>query len=121
MRMTEQQYDALAAACDRLLRAPTASLARLAIPALHLLNEHPSSLAQYATVFSGQRQRRFADLPRTPIRALRGLVRSLGGRPAVWSGPHQVDVLIVSHLLKPEQLQRDADFYFGAMQRYFRD
>jgi hypothetical protein len=121
MRMTEQQYVSIAAACDRLLRAPTASLARLAIPALHFLNEHPSSLAQYAGVLNGRAERHFADTPRAVIRAARGLMRSLGTRPPDYSGVAPVDVMIVSHLLKPEQLQRDTDFYFGAMQRFFRD
>jgi hypothetical protein len=121
MRMTEQQYVALAAACDRLLRAPTTSLARLAIPALHFLNEHPGSLAQYAALLDERTERHFANIPRTVIRAARGLLRSLGATAPDYSGLLPVDVMIVSHLLKPEQLQRDTDFYFGAMQRYFRD
>jgi hypothetical protein len=121
MRMTEQQYVAFAAACDRLLRAPNTSLARLAIPALHFLNEHPGSLAQYAAVLNERAERHFADTPRAVIRAARGLMRSLRARPPDYSDLFPVDVMIVSHLLKPEQLQRDTDFYFGAMQRYFRD
>jgi hypothetical protein len=121
MRMTEQQYAGLAAACDRLLRAPTTSLARLAIPALHFLNEHPASLAQYAAVLNERTGRHFADTPRAVIRAARGLMGSLGARPPDYSGLVPIDVMIVSHLLQPEQLQRDTDFYFGAMQRHFRD
>jgi hypothetical protein len=114
--MTEQQYADIAAACDRLLRKPGTSLARLAVPALHFLNEHPSSLAQYAPVLNAHPGGDLFCVPRALVRAARGLTRSLAARrPA----PHErgpVDVVIVSHLLKPEQLERDDDFYFGAMQ-----
>ena len=40
--MTEQEYTGIAAACDRILRAEGTSVARLAIPMLHVINEHPS-------------------------------------------------------------------------------
>jgi hypothetical protein len=120
-RMTEQQFADMAAACDRLLRAPGTSLARLAIPALHFLNEHPSALAQYAPVLTEDSDRRFFDVPRAFIRAVRGLTRSLTAPhlPAAEQGP--IDVLIVSHLLKPQQLLQGDDFYFGALQSRLRD
>jgi hypothetical protein len=121
MRMTEQQYAALAAACDRLLRAPAAELARLAISALHFLNEHPSSLAQYAALLKERPRRHFADTPKAMIRAARGLMRALGPGSPVCSSRSPVDVIIVSHVLQPEQLLCDTDFYFGAMQHWFRD
>jgi hypothetical protein len=114
--VTEQEYAAIAAACDRLLRAPGSDLARLAIPLLHLLNEHPSWLAQYAPALvplaRGSRTVRFG----TALRLARGLVRSLAAR-SPGPAPHgPVDVIIVSHLIRPEQLQRSDDFYFGALQ-----
>ena len=114
--MTGQEYSDLATACDRLLRAPGTSLARLAVPALHFLNEHPSSLAQYASVRSGRVANRFSQGPRAMLRMARGLMRSLTTRR---SPPHlgaAIDVVIVSHLLKPQQLLQEQDFYFGALQ-----
>jgi hypothetical protein len=119
--MTEQEYTDIAAACDRLLRAPTTSLARLAIPALHLLNEHPSSLAQYAPLLTERSDGRFSDLARGAIRAARGLMRSLGARHLTPQSQGPIDVLIVSYLLKPDQLQQSDDFYFGALQRQLKD
>jgi hypothetical protein len=119
--MTEQEYADIAAACDRLLRAPGASLARLAVPALHFLNEHPSSLRQYASLLTERSDARFSDLPKAVIRAARGVTRSLAApRPAALpQGP--LDVVIVSHLLKPDQLHRGDDFYFGALQSHLSD
>jgi hypothetical protein len=119
--MTEQEYADIAAACDRLLRAPSTSLARLAIPVLHFLNEHPSSLAQYASLITERSHGRFSNVPKAVIRAARGLTRSLAAPrlAAVHRGPF--DVLIVSHLLKPDQLHQGNDFYFGALQSHLRD
>jgi hypothetical protein len=120
--MTEQGYADIAAACDRLLRAPSTSVARLAIPTLHFLNEHPSSLAQYEPLLSERLEGGFTIVPKAVIRAGRGLTRSLGAPRRI--GPHHhapCDVVIVSHLLKVEQLQRDDDFYFGALQSQLKD
>lgn len=114
--MTEQEYAELAAACDRLLRAPSTSVARLAIPALHVLNERPSSLAQYAPLFAEGTGSGFSNFPRALIRAGRGLTRSLCARRRVPQHHGPVDVVIVSHLLKPDQLDQSTDFYFGALQ-----
>lgn len=121
MQVTEQEYLDIAAACDRLLRSPATSLARLAIPALHLLNEHPSSLAQYAPLFADHSDGAMADIPRALIRATRGLTRSLTGPPWFPPAPDPVDVLIVSHLLRPEQLHAAEDFYFGALQSRLKE
>jgi hypothetical protein len=114
--MTEQQYADIAAACDRLLRKPGTSLARLAVPVLHFLNEHPSSLVQYATVLNARPGGGFFCVPKALVRAARGLTRSLAARRPAPHDRGPVDVVIVSHLLKPDQLERDDDFYFGAMQ-----
>lgn len=119
--MTEQEFADIAAACDRLLRAPSTSLARLAIPALHFLNEHPSSLAQYAPLLGERSDGGFSVAPKAVIRAARGLTRSLGARLfQAPLHPSPFEVVIVSHLLKEEQLQRADDFYFGALQRHLQ-
>jgi hypothetical protein len=119
--MTEQEYADIAAACDRLLRAPGTSLARLAVPALHFLNEHPSALAQYASLLNNGSDGGFSIVPKAVIRAARGLMRSLAAprHAAPLQGP--IDVLIVSHLLKPDQLNQGNDFYFGTLQSQLRD
>jgi hypothetical protein len=121
VRMTEQEYADIAAACDRLLRAPCTSLARLAVPVLHFLNEHPSALEQYASLLTDRSDGRFSNVPKAVIRAARGLTRSLAAPrlAALPQGP--IDVVIVSHLLKPDQLHQGDDFYFGALQSHFRD
>lgn len=121
MQVTEEEYADIAAACDRLLRSPSTSLARLAIPALHLLNEHPSSLAQYASLFADRSGGAMADIPRALSRVTRGLTRSLTGPPRFPLPPDPIDVLIVSHLLRPNQLHASEDFYFGALQSRLKE
>lgn len=131
MRMTEHQYADIAAACDRLLRGPRTSLARLAIPTLHFLNEHPSSVAQYAPLLAQRLQGDSSNIPRAVVRAARGLMRSLaagtlhteasGGWPLAPIHGEPIDVLIVSHLLTREQLHQENDFYFGALQSQLKE
>ncbi len=119
-RVTEQEYADLAAACDRRLRAPGSNLARLAVAALHFLNEHPSSLKQYAPAPAGSSRKNHGDFPRAAIRAARALARAMTAPPpATLPGP--IDVVIVSHLLKPDQLNQDDDFYFGGLQSRLND
>jgi hypothetical protein len=119
--MSEQQYADIATACDRLLRAPQANLARLAIPALHFLNEHPSSLAQYAPLLTEHSEGVFSDISKAVIRAARGLARSCATLPSIATHERPIDVLIVSHLLNPGQLRQENDFYFGALQSLLQD
>jgi hypothetical protein len=119
--MNEQEYADIAAACDRLLRAPGGSLARLAVQALHFLNEHPSSLRQYASMLTEHSNGGFSEFPRALIRAARALTGSLAARPP--AAPHRdpIDVVIVSHLLRPDQLHQSDDFYFGDLQSRLSD
>lgn len=119
--MNEQQFADIAAACDRLLRAPGTSLARLAVPVLHFLNEHPSTLAQYAPLLSEHSDGRLSDGPKAVIRAARGLTRSLATPRLAVQHQGPIDVVIVSHLLRPAQLHQGSDFYFGALQSQLRD
>jgi hypothetical protein len=115
--VTEQEYVRLAAACDRLLRAAGTSLARLAIPGLHVINEHPGSLAQYAPLT--QQSYNLTHIPRAALRIARGLSRALtAATPAL---PLQTDVIIVSHLSNPAQLDQHDDFYFGALQTLLQE
>ena len=125
--MTPQEYSAVAAACDELLRAPDAGLERLAVPLLHVVKEQPGWLRQYepalpSTVAGG------ASSPHFPVRALRAGARAAAR--AIWRSARQtgagmlernshtqVQVLIVSHLTSPSQLQGGDDAYFGPLQR----
>jgi len=129
--MTEQEYADIAAACDRLLRSAGTSLARVGIPMLHLINEHPSCTAIYDYVLHPERPLRTArplaaweDRPRAALRAARAMLRSLLHENRPWlrltyTGP--VDVLIVSHLVNAQQLEREDDSYFGSLQRLLEE
>ena len=149
--MTEQDLAQIAAACDRVLRAPGTSVGRVAVPMLHVINEHPGWICQYAPLFpsagSGAGRiaapsARLTDSARAIIRSGRALMRSLrsqleaqpwagkdtdrvpvtaSGSPG--DGPAQppVDVLIVSHLCSTAQLDSENDFYFGGLQKLLQE
>lgn len=129
--MTEQEYAEIAAACDRLLRAPGTSLGRVAIPLLHVLNEHPRCVAQYEPLLRSNGLARtrhfrfpFADSARAAVRAGRALARSFRWpvEPSMRARAlARVDVLIVSRLANPSQLDTEDDFYFGALQSLLRE
>ena len=119
--MTEQEYADIGAACDRLLRAPDTSLARVAISILHFLNEHPSALTQYASLLTKHSASQFSHIPKALIRATRGLTRSVFAPDPPAIHDCKIDVVIVSHLLRPEQLLQGDDFYFGALQHRLQD
>ena len=122
--VSEDEYLSIAAACKSLLTAPDAGPARIAIPWLHVIREHPVFLVNYAGVArqpAGVRARGRLAIRRMRERA--GLAWQLGaaaigaGRP--WAGPQHpdqsIDVLFLSHLLNPGQAGQAHDFYFGAL------
>lgn len=114
--MTEQEYTAIAAACDRLLQGEGTSLARVAIPLLHLINEHPGCTSVYtrATLAAWE------DSPRAVLRAARAVLRASRQKHAS-ATTSAIDVLIVSHLVNPAELEREDDHYFGPLQRHLAD
>ncbi|MDA0328574.1 MAG: hypothetical protein O2958_06160 [Gemmatimonadetes bacterium] len=113
--MTPEEFSAVTAACDLLLRGSGPSVEAVAIPWLHVLNEHPSNLARYEDLL----------LPRAPMpQYLRRAIR-IGKRQlkAQWDAPmllpeapSGVDVVFFSHLLNVDMLDREDDFYFGDLQ-----
>jgi hypothetical protein len=127
--MNARDYADLAAACDQLLRARGTSFTRIALPALHVINEHPSLLRPYEPLVSGVAAPDVAALAAEPpahgpvvLRVARALKRALQDAPeaAAWRrarAPESVDVLIVSRLASRAQLAGPDDFYFGALQR----
>jgi hypothetical protein len=143
--MTEQDYAEIVTACDRLLRAPGTSLARVAIPLLHVANEHPSTLNTFRQVFRSDTAADPADLGgtselpsgqgspmRMAARAVRAVWRSAvleSGAGKIWqhaagkavlgkaADKPGIDVLLLSRLLTSRQLESEDDFYFGALQR----
>jgi hypothetical protein len=117
--MTEADYFALTAACDRLLLAPNATPERIAIPLLHVLSEHPNNYWQYEAIFEKRPFKAMARRARYAAGSARTVARSLlqpGIRPdqALEGRMKCVDVLFVSHLVAPGKFDADStDFYYG--------
>src|SRR5512146_110305 len=125
--MTEHDYAEIATTCDRLLRAPGTCLARVAIPLLHVINEHPSTLTAFRDVArsetggylvdreaASQSPSEAADAMRAGARAVRGVWRAAVGGNAgetAWTARTTatpgIDVLLLSRLLTSRQLQSE--------------
>ncbi len=132
--MNAQEYEELAASCDALLRSSATSLGRIALPVLHLISEHPTLLAAYEPLLAPQAMRQQPANPSTSApapagarviarRAMRALRTAASHKPQPGAvlRDRNVDVLIISHLNHPMQLQDEADFYFGDLQRLLRE
>ncbi|MDP9203557.1 MAG: hypothetical protein M3P26_16750, partial [Gemmatimonadota bacterium] len=112
--LSEAEYEELCSTCDRLLLAPDATLERIAIPWLHVLNEHPSNLLKYSALFtkaSGIRLLRVGSGLSQVGRWLKSRIR----RHDSGDLPRQIDVLFISHLLNESQIGASEDFYFGPL------
>jgi len=119
--MTEADYLALTAACDKLLCASPMTHERIAVSWLHVLSEHPNNLSRYKELFE----------PSPRLAAAKRNLRKVGGMAAtlarsVWcprsdptagatTFPAQVDVLLLSHLVSAQADPESTDFYYGSL------
>lgn len=122
-QMKEDQYRSLCEACDRALLAPDTSLARIAIPWLHVVRDHPEMLTQYADLIRpieglGGYLKYLAKSVRSRLRWYRQIFRAIRSDGSIWFGeklPHGIDVLVISHLLNSSQAGQADDFYFDTL------
>lgn len=114
--MNAEQYQKICEACDRILLSPDSSIERVAINWLHVLNEHPSNLAQYAKLF-GFQETTIRKILTTTINFLLAIGRLLPRKYAKQdlSLLPKSEVLIISHLLNAQQALEMEDFYFGQL------
>lgn len=120
--MNENQYRSLCDVCDQMLLEPGSTMARVSIPWLHVIREHPVFLAAYEDLFKPSGggdafSSRFVRIMRNHAAWLRQVIWALRSNGAFWFEvkelPNGIDVLFVSHLLTEEQATRSDDFYFG--------
>lgn len=114
--MNEEQYRQVCEACDRVLLDPDATLERISIPWLHVLNEHPANLSQYARLFEGRVSPflRLLSAAKSLLSVANSFLKFAASRrqPVL---PPKADVVVVSHLLNLSQLGAAEDFYFGQL------
>lgn len=107
------KFAVLAEASAELLKA-AGDVATIANPYLHPRNIHPSNLPMYQPLFDGLPEPR-AGLKNCAAGA-RAVAAALFDRETGWHGDTlggQVDILFVSHLLRPEQIDSGQDLYYG--------
>ena len=117
--LNEENYRRICEACDRALSASDTTLERVAIPWLHVLNEHPANLTQYAQLFE-RRKASLSDFLGATKRFLsvtKTFMKALIFRRQI-NIPPKVDVLIISHLLNQSQVGAVEDFYFGKLPEF---
>ena len=137
---TENDYYKLANACDKLLLDPAATLERIAIPWLHVVNEHPVHLPKYAFLSEQEKGSaranpwhgllrdqnskvyKIASLTRNLLRAIPYTIKN-GAGVLDRTPPEQEsrDVIIVSWLVNEAHIEMGEDFYFGNIQSMLAD
>lgn len=107
------KFALLAEASAELLRGAS-DVGTIANPYLHPRNIHPSNLPMYQPLFDGLPE------PRTGLKSFvagaRAVATALFDREPSWHGDvikGPVDILLVSHLLRPEQIDSGQDLYYG--------
>ena len=116
--MNEHDYKELKQYCDEILLDSRASVDRMAISWLHVLNEHPNTLSKYVNV-SSSIHARLQNTFKSILGVCKKLVFSLSKSQFLYEsmGPHrkEVDFLFIS----PLQVGTDKDFYFGNIPEFF--
>ena len=111
--MNLSEYNKLCAICDEILLSEKSTIYTRAIPWLHVLNEHPTTLKRYENI-KIKNKNKFISYLKCFIQFFLNLLRGSSKNPWVASSDvNQKDVLIVSHLLNKSQLGSKEDFYFG--------
>jgi hypothetical protein len=114
--LNKEEYRQVCEASDSILLAQDSTLERVAIPWLHVLNEHPCILSQYAHLFGPHRYRfrlAFGEVKKI-LSLIKAFLKPLTSRRQSVLPP-KIDVLIISHLLNSSQLNSREDFYFGGI------
>ncbi len=115
--ITEEKYLALCKACDSLLLEPEISKARVAVPILHVIREHPVFLEKYESLFEDEQSIAGPRGSRLLLHRIKSQFLLILTRSYWWRASHKKnnksDVLILSHLLNSSHAGREVDFYFG--------
>ena len=129
--MKEQQYQELCDITDEVLLASDATPARVAIPWLHIVREHPVFLEQYEHLFIPYRWfqyhlksqmhlfRNILSIVKVILKAV--IRRHANNRAGIIKKIPQADVLFISHLLNPKQYKDEDDFYFSNLPEKLAD
>ncbi len=113
--MNDIEYQKLCNACDDVLLNPDATIETIAIPWLHILNEHPANLEKYEGIFRCEKVPKFGSLKSfVQLLKLKIFDLNFGNCSYKSNAQHEnVDVLFISHLLNNSQIGQKEDFYFG--------
>lgn len=114
--MNEEQYKKLCRACDEILLSKEAGLSRIAIPWLHVLNEHPENIKKYVALFGKEHSVVKPAFLQFFLQSFKSLAR-ISRIPKRPSMSNNRPIVFISHLLNSAQVGNPVDFYFGNLPR----
>lgn len=124
--MNYDDYKLLCKTCDSILEK-NKSIYRVAIPLLHVIREHPIFLKQYQFLFENNTPNKNQSYSNNPTllsklcKGVLGFFSSTGSKIQNLTRHQDVDVVIVSHLVNVEYLNRNDDFYFFDIYKHLKN
>ena len=112
--MNELQYTNICKACDKLLLTPVSTIARIAIPLLHVIRPHPTFYKKYNRLFNDDNSHYLRLIFAKFLGYIR-LCRVVLSRELYWVGEPVIEseILIISHLINENIENKNDDFYYG--------
>lgn len=111
--MTESDYKSLCEACDYILDDPDLPAACKAVSSLHIIREHPVFLSRYESLFEPKtRSLPLLAVLRNRAGLIKALFRCFRFHKTKCDPRMRAEVLFVSHLINPDHLDNEEDFYF---------
>jgi hypothetical protein len=116
----QQNFKKLCKICDKLLKENKENRTLNAISYLHILRGHPEILKEYNFFFKKNNlsiKKYFIDL-HFVLKFFFFIISVLTNGKLFYylKEPKKIDCLIISHLINPDHLKKENDFYFGTLQ-----
>lgn len=111
-----EQYSEICKKCDKILLENSNNKARISIPWLHVLNEHPANLIQYEIIYKEDKIIYHTHFLNYLFSSIKILIKSIFKPITNQNRIRDNSVIFISHLLDPKDLNVDEDFYFGNLQ-----
>lgn len=108
----------LCEACDKVLLSDP-QITRIAIPWLHVLNEHPLNLVKYKDILLKNPKPSYSF--KSALYQFSSLWKSKGIKKSKSTEKQVTDVLFISHLLNEGQIGNSEDFYFGNLPEILKE
>ena len=120
MLISKKQYEQLCKLCDQILQHKRATKTTIANNLLHPIRWHSELLTPYTSLFQSEQKLKYIKhklffLLRSSASTLVRILQAITQSKIWWNSGtlEKTDILLVSHLINPDLIGKNDDFYFG--------